>query len=118
MCVCGGGGGGGVLIASYFASRVRSPETLTLTHFNEYRPTAPFSGGIRDSHEPEHSYVIITGTHYYMHFHIYTRVSIFRPNLLFKVYDNILSRFTYKTLPALSTYLPVKRPLPSSMFLD
>ena len=32
----------------------------------------------------------------FMHCHIYTRLSIFRPNMLFKVYDNILSRFTYK----------------------
>ena len=32
----------------------------------------------------------------FMHCHIYTRVSIFRRNMLFKVYDNILSRFTYK----------------------
>ena len=39
-------------------------------------------------------HVIITCTHYYMHFHIYTRVSIFRPNMLFKVYYNILSRIT------------------------
>ena len=68
----------------------------------------PFSGGRRDSHEPEYSYVIITCTHYYMHFHIYKRVSIFRPNMLFKVYDKILSKLTYETLPALATYLPIQ----------
>ena len=38
-----------------------------------------------------------------MHFYIYTRVSIFRPNMLFKVYDTILNRFTYETLLGLST---------------
>ena len=32
----------------------------------------------------------------FMHCHIYIRVSIFRPNMLFKVYDKMLSRFTYK----------------------
>ena len=89
-----------------------------LTHFNEYMPRAPFSGGRRDSHEPEYIYVIITCTHYYMHFHIYKRVSIFRPNMLFTVYDKILSKLTYETLPALATYLPIKRALPSLMFLD
>ena len=30
--------------------------TLTLTHFSEYRPTAPFSGGRRDSQGPGQSY--------------------------------------------------------------
>ena len=49
----------------------------------------------------------------YLHTRIY-----FGPNMLFTVYDNILSKLTYETLPALATYLPIKRALPSLMFLD
>ena len=38
--------------------------------------------------------------------YLHTRIH-FRPSMLFTVYDNILSRFTYKTLPRLSTCVSI-----------